>query len=192
MGFLDRLKNSLNPDAALRKQGRVKGPSGEDMVTDGPFAIATDEGRLICKNCGVTFDSATVWTAQGFYMSEKFGPQRSAGTYFGVQCRKCSVYSMFLQSDLPRYMRGMRGRPYQTMTQQGVEIMFDGPLPLVDADGRFICRSCGLSLDEAAYDRARNETHKGNWDTTDVFILRCTNCAQVCGYQMQELNTRPA
>jgi hypothetical protein len=66
MGLMDRFKNALNPDAAIRKQGKVKAPDGKDMVTDGPFPIATDEGRLICKNCGVTCDNATVWMAQGF------------------------------------------------------------------------------------------------------------------------------
>lgn len=192
MGVVAWLKHVWNPDEAIRKQGKIKGPGGQEMVTNGPFAIATAEGRLNCKNCGVTFDSATVLMAHGFYMNERAKETPAVIAHFAMPCRKCSVYSVFLLSDLPNPRWGMRRRQYALTKQQGVDIMFDGPLPPYISGNKIICRNCGFPFDDSAYGQARDSTHKADWHTTDIYFFKCTNCSQVCAYRMKELKGRPS
>lgn len=192
MGLLDRFKNAINPDAAIRKQGRAKGPDGQDMVLDGPFPIANDDGRLNCKNCGVTFDSATVWMAQAFYLGERLGGPANKDAFYAIPCRKCSAYAVFLLSDLPKFMPGIRRRKWTSMEKHGINIMYDGPLPVSDSDDNIICRHCGLAFDDKAFALAKSGVHKDDWHTTEHYILKCSNCSQVCAYQTVELQSRPS
>ena len=188
MGFLDRIKTALNPDDAIRKQQRTTAPDGKEVVTDGPFQIATDAGRLICKNCGVQFDSATVPMAQGFYVG---GGKKSE--HFAVPCRKCDAYSMFLFSDVSRLasLPGMTRQPFAWVeAAQGIKILHDGPLPIYDKQERMLCRYCGVPFDDAALDFAR-QFHKSDWATTNQYFIKCSNCKQLCGFMTAKLRRRP-
>jgi hypothetical protein len=96
-------------------------------------------------------------------------------------------------SDLPGFIRGIRtDRKFTSMEQHGVNIMYDSPLPIYDSDDNLMCRYCGLAFDEKAYDLSRTGVHKDDWDTTDYYIFKCSNCSQVCAYPIQELQGRPS
>lgn len=188
MGFFDRAKDWLYPDDALRRQGRTTGPDGQVVVYVGPFAIATDEGRLICKNCGVQFDSATVPMAQGFYYS-----QVKRGEQFAVPCRKCDVYSAFLFTDVLKFPMppGAERRPFVWIDHKGVRILTESFLPIYDQQERMLCRYCAVPLDHAAFEGAR-AMHGDKWSTTDCYFIRCSNCETVSAFMNKDLRRRPA
>jgi hypothetical protein len=68
--------------------------AGRQVVFDGPFPITNDQGRFLCKGCGIPYDEFSLTTA--------LGPLREALAAFdgGLQifhftCRKCGAVSVF-------------------------------------------------------------------------------------------------
>ena len=176
MGFLDRFKRGAPPKN--RFPPGMKAPDGKPMVAEGPFPIATEEGRLNCKNCGTTYDAATVYQAHGMYVAETH-PDR----LFTHYCRKCSTHSVFLREDVAQFatLPGMTTKP-RNERQLGtgdkqLKVIVDGPLPLFDPKNALLCRSCGLPFTEEAFRRWRQSPELAGFLTDKGLVaLQCANC----------------
>lgn len=191
MGFLKNIKNVLGGSGKPRSGDRgsfssgMKAPDGKPIVAEGPFPIATPEGRLICKNCGTTFDWATIRYVQGTYASET-APDRVCTQL----CRKCSTHSVFLREDIAAVLplAGMTSKPRNERTMgpshHQVKVVTDGPLPIFDAGGQLLCRNCGLAFTEDAFEHWRKtiENFLDMFLKSGTIIVQCTNCKAACAF----------
>jgi hypothetical protein len=74
-------------DQTLREKG---------IAVDSPFPLCDDTGHLICKNCGVAYDTATLDAARAQFK----GPEMTVS--ITSYCTRCSKVSMFTALEIKK------------------------------------------------------------------------------------------
>lgn len=64
------------------------------VVPTSPFPLCDETGRLICKNCGVAFETATLNTAH-----DSFKNSKTIGAFL-LNCTRCEKVSMFMAREI--------------------------------------------------------------------------------------------
>jgi hypothetical protein len=186
MGFFDRFRKQ---ETSGRYPTDMKDSQGLRIVFEGPFPLATPEGRLNCKNCGTTFDWATVWYAQATYVG-----LANPDSFCSVVCRKCSTRTAILREDIQNVPKlpGMTSKPLVERTigsgTRTAKYVYESPLPLFNVSNELLCRRCGRPQTEAAYDHWREHVSSflDMLTTKGMVLIKCSCCEMLNAYAAGE------
>jgi serine/threonine protein kinase/Tfp pilus assembly protein PilF len=154
--------------------GQMSKEAPDLIRTRSPFPCHDELGRVLCKNCGLPYQS---WTIRGILEKQPLAQAAAEHAYNCVRCRKLSVFAS-------QELFGGRYSPQETTALRLPGARAPGLIR--DKTGQLKCQSCGKS--------AEGFTVKGALALLDqsdqpVLWISCVGCREISGYSTGELRS---